>query len=207
MYRAFRQGTNCYPQSASISASPPDVTVPYAQGAVQQRLIGTRFNCSNPCIWVSKHGCGAELWACSGGGAIVPSGRMYRRMEPPRCGSAMEQRFAFAQHRASCRDRASRHSADDYCSPMVVSVPAGQSASTSISYNLAGSGYTAMCIWVQNNVVLHRFGRAKCRPHAHANVAVCAKGRHQHALAESSQTSSTRYWQTVVSLASSLLML
>lgn len=62
--------TNCYPQSASISASPKTLTIPYGQSAGSTTISWNTTNYSNPCVWIQNSGASSpSLWACSGGGA------------------------------------------------------------------------------------------------------------------------------------------
>jgi hypothetical protein len=63
------QDTNCYPQSASITASPRTVLIPFGQGTGSTTVNWNTVNYSNPCVWISNNGGAAQLWGCSGGGA------------------------------------------------------------------------------------------------------------------------------------------
>ncbi|WP_224372877.1 hypothetical protein [Hyalangium versicolor] len=144
--------TNCYPQSASISASPQTVTVPYGLPAGSTTINWNTTNYSDPCVWVQNSGGGVQLWACSGGGAhsgvwpYVPAGGT-TTLWISNGGSASPSPNIAQVVVTGRQGTAPTLSA----SPRVVTIPEGQAGSTTVSYNLSGSGHTGMCVWVQNS--------------------------------------------------------
>lgn len=145
--------SNCYPQSASISASPQTVIVPYGSSFAGTTVSWNTSNYSSPCIWAQNSGGIAQLWSCSGGGAhssvwaYVPASGTSTvwissggsNSSTPRVAQIVITGVAGTAPTISA-------------SPMSVSIPAGSSmGSTTVSYNLSGSGHAAMCMWVQTN--------------------------------------------------------
>lgn len=145
--------SNCYPQSASITASPQTVTVPYGSASGATTVSWNTSNYSNPCVWIQNTGGPQQLWACSGGGAhssvwsYVPAGGTTTLWISSGGSSSSTPRVAQVTV-TGIAGTAPTISA----SPMSVPIPAGSSnGSTTVSYNLSGSGYNAMCLWIQNN--------------------------------------------------------
>ena len=150
-------GVTCPPpppprRSASISASPSTLTVPYGQANGSTTITWDTRSYSDPCVWIQNSGESVpKLWACAGGGShtsiwpYVPSGGTTTLWVSD--GGSHSPSPNIAQVVVTgLRGNAPTISA----SPQVVSIPSGSSGSTSISYNLTGSGYTAMCVWIQN---------------------------------------------------------
>lgn len=145
--------TNCYPQSASISASPQTVTVPYGQSGGSTTISWNTVNYSNPCLWVQNSGGSTSLWSCPGPGAhnqvwpYVPSGGT-SRIWISNGGSSSPSPEVAQVTVTGIAGVAPRISA----SPQTVHIPQGStSGSTTISFDLTGSGYNAMCIWQSTN--------------------------------------------------------
>jgi hypothetical protein len=61
--------TNCYPASATISASPQTFTVPYGQSYGSTTINWNTTNVNSPCIWIKNTGGTDSVWACDGSGA------------------------------------------------------------------------------------------------------------------------------------------
>lgn len=145
--------TNCYPQSASISASPQTLTVPYGQSAGSTTVNWNTVNYSNPCVWIQNSGGSpSSLWRCSGSGAhsdvwpYVPPGGTTTFWISNGGNSSPSPNIAQVVVRAG-RGTAPSISA----SPQTVQIPTGSSSgSTTISYNLTGSGHASMCVWQQS---------------------------------------------------------
>ena len=142
----------CYPslaQFAVIWALPKTVSIPYGQSSGTS-AIGW-FAPIPVCVWVSSGGAAAQLWSCEGHYAVQTW---------PYASPGVSQTFTVSASSSSALPALAsvvikgvegsppRISA----SPTVVAIPAGKIVgSTTISYNLAGSDYPAMCIWVSTN--------------------------------------------------------
>lgn len=147
------EATNlCYPpQPTTISASPTTVQIPYGQTDGSTTLSWNAPSYSSVCVWVSSPGGTTQLWSCTGSSntqtwPYVPAGSSNTFIVSPSSSSPSPQLASVTVYGVA--DPAPKISA----SPTVVTVPAGQSSgSTTVSYDLTGSGYSSMCIWVQNS--------------------------------------------------------
>lgn len=143
--------TNCYPTSASIYASPQTLTVPYGQEAGSTTVSWNSTNYADPCVWIQSTGGTKRLWACLGTGAHsavwpwVPAGGTTTFTLSS--GGSNSPTPSIAQVVATgIQGTAPSLSA----SPMIVYIPQGNTrGSTTVSYNLSGSGYASMCVWEQ----------------------------------------------------------
>ena len=142
----------CFPQPsqfALIWALPTKVLIPYGQGSGSSSIGWFALN--PVCIWVSTPGVGTQLWSCAGNSAI---------QKWPYVNPGVSQTFIVSPSATSAspvlasvvvkgvEGMAPKITA----APSAVTVPAGKSVgSTRISYNLTGSDYASMCIWVSNN--------------------------------------------------------
>ncbi len=143
--------TNCYPTTASIYASPQTLTVPYGQDAGSTTVSWNSTNYNDPCVWIQNTGESKKLWACSGPGAHsavwpwVPAGGTTTFTLSS--GGSNSPTPNIAQVVATgIQGTAPTLSA----SPMIVYIPQGSyRGNTTISYNLAGSGYNNACVWTQ----------------------------------------------------------
>lgn len=142
----------CYPslaQYAVIWALPKTVPIPYGQ-STGTSAIGW-FAPIPVCVWVSTAGAAAQLWSCAGNYAVqtwpyASPGVSQTFMVSPSSSSASPVLASVAIK--GVEGSPPKISA----SPTTVSIPAGKIVgSTTISYNLAGSDYPAMCIWVSTN--------------------------------------------------------
>ncbi len=142
----------CFPslsQFALIWALPTKVLIPYGQGSASAS-IGW-FALKSVCIWVNYGGSYTQLWSCSGNSAIqnwpyVSAGAIQTFIVSPSATSASPVLASVVVK--GVEGIPPKISA----SPVAVTVPAGKSlGSTRISYNLPGSDYASMCIWVSNN--------------------------------------------------------
>jgi len=142
----------CYPslaQYAVIWALPKTVPIPYGQ-STGSSVIGW-FAPIPVCVWVSSGGGAAQLWSCDGNYAVqtwpyTSPGVSQTFMVSPSSTSA-------SPTLASVVIKGVEGSAPRiFASPTAVAIPAGKLVgSTTISYNLSGSDYPAMCIWVSTN--------------------------------------------------------
>ncbi len=142
----------CYPslsQFAVISALPKTVNIPYGQSSGSSVI--SWYSPVSVCIWVNDGGATNQLWACSGNDGTqtwpyVAPGVSQTFMVSPSATSATPVL-------ASVVVKGVEGIAPKiFASPVVVKVPAGQAfGSTKITYNLSGSNYPAMCVWVSNN--------------------------------------------------------
>jgi hypothetical protein len=144
--------TLCYPslaQFAVISALPTTVPVEYGQGTASAEL---GWFASQPvCIWVTTAGVGTQLWSCDGNYAVQTW---------PYVMVGVDQTFIVSPSSttpspvlASVLVRGVEGPPPQiYALPSTVTVPSGSSfGSTTISYELLGTGYPSMCIWISNN--------------------------------------------------------
>jgi len=139
----------CYPslaQYAVIWALPTTVPIPYGQ-STGTTAIGW-FAPVPVCVWVSSGGATAQLWSCSGNADVQTW---------PYASPGVTQTFTVSASStspspvlASVDIKGVEGSPPKIsASPTVVSIPAGKIVgSTTISYNLSGSDYPAMCVWV-----------------------------------------------------------
>ncbi|HJU37956.1 MAG TPA: hypothetical protein VJ724_00175 [Tahibacter sp.] len=140
---------SCYP--ASIQLSSYSVTVPYGEQWGSVNVSWSAPGQPGACMWVSSPGGSVQLWACSGasGSATWPyvlagSSNTFH-LSPS---SSSPQPVLTHNTVIGVAGNAPTIAA----SPMVVNVPAGQTfGSTTVSYNLSGSGHGAICVWVKNN--------------------------------------------------------
>ncbi|HEY2345693.1 MAG TPA: hypothetical protein VGH80_07405 [Xanthomonadaceae bacterium] len=143
----------CYPSLtnfAVISALPKTVQIPYGQSTGSSEIAW--FAPISVCVWVTTESTGlTQLWSCSGNSST----RTWPFVAP-----GVTQTFKVSASSTSPKPvlasvavkgvegSAPRISA----SPTVVVIPAGKTqGNTKVSYNLNGSDYPAMCIWVSNN--------------------------------------------------------
>jgi hypothetical protein len=142
----------CYPslaQFAVISALPKTVPIPYGQGT-GSTVIGW-FAPIPVCVWVSTGDAAAQLWSCAGNYAVQTW---------PYASPGVSQTFMVSPSSTSTSPllasvvvKGVEGSAPRiFASPTNVTIPAGKLVgSTTVSYNLSGSDYPAMCIWVSTN--------------------------------------------------------
>lgn len=142
----------CYPslaQFAVIWALPKAVPIPYGQGS-GTTAIGW-FAPIPVCVWVSTGTASPQLWSCSGNYAVQTW---------PYASPGVSQTFMVSASSTSASPvlasvviKGVEGSPPKIsASPTSVSIPAGKIVgSTTISYNLSGSDYPAMCIWVSTN--------------------------------------------------------
>ncbi len=142
----------CYPsqaQFAVISALPKTVPIPYGQ-STGSTVIGW-FAPIPVCVWVRAGDAAAQLWSCAGN---------YSVQTWPYASPGVSQTFMVSPSSTSTSPllasvvvKGVEGSAPKIsASPTTVTIPAGKTAgSTTVSYNLSGSDYPAMCIWVSNN--------------------------------------------------------
>ena len=143
--------TNCYPQNASISASPKTLLVPYGISTGATTVSWSSANHNNPCVWIeSQPGGFPRLWACSGSGShsgvwsYVPNGGT-TKFWISGGGSASSSPMLASVVVTGNPGLAPILSA----SPAVVAIPSGQTTgNTTVSYNLSGSGHSTMCVWI-----------------------------------------------------------
>jgi len=143
---------DCVPslsQFAVIWAVPKTVVVPYGQGDASTS-IGW-FAPDSVCIWVTTAGVGTQLWSCAGDYAVqtwpyVKAGVSQTFIVSPSSTAATPVLASVVI--TGVEGSPPKISA----SPTLVTVPSGSTeGSTTISYNLAGSDYSSMCIWASNN--------------------------------------------------------
>ena len=143
----------CYPslpQFGVIAALPTSVPVPYGQSDASTTL-GWFASTSSACVWVTTEGASTQLWTCDG-----KSGSQTW----PYASAGVTQTFVLSPSSTAATPVLSSVSVKGvegsaphiHASPRSVAVPAGQAqGSTTISYDLIGSDYDGMCIWVSNN--------------------------------------------------------
>jgi hypothetical protein len=142
----------CYPslaQYAVIWALPKTVPIPYGQGT-GTTAIGW-FAPIPVCVWVTSGTAAAQLWSCSGNHAVQTW---------PYASPGVSQTFMVSASSTSASPVLASvvikgvegSQPKISASPTSVSIPVGKIVgSTTISYNLSGSDYPAMCIWVSTN--------------------------------------------------------
>jgi hypothetical protein len=143
----------CYPSLsdfAVISALPTTVTIPYGQSMGSS--VVAWFAATPVCIWIDFGGANnTHLWSCDGNYAIqtwpdVAVGATQTFIVSPSSTSASPVLASLVIK--GVEGAPPKISA----SPTAVTVPAGKTVgSTTVSYNLAGSDYQSMCIWVSTN--------------------------------------------------------
>jgi hypothetical protein len=144
--------TLCYPslaQFALIWALPKTVAIPYGQ-STGTSAIGW-FAPIPVCVWVSAGGATPQLWSCDGN---------YSVQTWPYASPGVSQTFTVSATSTSASPVLASVVIKGVeglppkisASPTAVVVPPGKTVgSTTISYNLSGSDYPAMCIWVSTN--------------------------------------------------------
>lgn len=144
--------TNCYPQAASITASPQTLVVPYGKTMGSTTINWNSTNYSNPCVWAQNTGGSPQVWGCSGTGAhsavwpYVPAGGS-TILWISNGGTASPSPNVAQVVVTGVQGTAPALSA----SPQTIQIPEGASGSTTVSFNLGGSGYPVACLWVQNS--------------------------------------------------------
>lgn len=139
----------CYP--SWVSVSPFQVKVPYGTQWGSTQVTWSAPAYPGACIWVTWPGASApQQWGCSGtsGNATWP----YVAVGTPNTffltPSASQTTPVLAQNTVTAVYGTKPTIS---ASPTVVNIPAGQTnGTTTISYNLSGSGHGAICVWVQN---------------------------------------------------------
>lgn len=144
--------SQCYPsltQFGVIAALPTTVPIPYGQ-ANASTTVGWFASMSSACVWVETDGVGTQLWSCDG-----KSGSQTW----PYVSAGVTQTFVLSPSSttatpvlSSVQVKGVEGSAPRItAAPKYVAVPPGQQGSTTIAYDLVGSNYTSMCIWVSTN--------------------------------------------------------
>ena len=141
--------SSCYP--ASISLSSWSTTVPYGEQWGSVNVSWSAPGQPGACVWVSSPNSAAQLWACTGESGssawpyVAANSSNTFHLSPSSSSPSPVLTHTTVQGIAGNAPTIS-------ASPMVVNVPAGQTmGSTTVSYNLAGSGHGAICVWVKNN--------------------------------------------------------
>jgi hypothetical protein len=143
----------CYPSLAKyavISALPKTVPIPYGQASGSSEI--SWFAPISVCVWVTTQSTGAtQLWSCSG----TSSTQTWPYVHPgdTQTFKVSASSTAATPVLASVAVRGVEGTAPRISAfPTAVAIPTGKTqGNTTVSYNLSGSDYPAMCIWVSNN--------------------------------------------------------
>ena len=144
----------CYPAqpiTGSITASASTVGIPNGETTGSVNISYTVNGGGGGCIWAQNSGSSAiQLWSCGGASGsglnwpYLPVGGTTTFYLNQSTASPTPALASTVVHGVA--DNAPLISA----SPSSMAVPAGQTGTTTISYNTNNDGYNGYCIWVQN---------------------------------------------------------